>query len=48
LRERGVTRLNLGASLPEAEGLIAYKEKWGGAPVRYRSLVRKSGVGRLF
>ncbi len=48
LHARGVTRLNLGASLPEASGLKAYKEKWGGETVSYLSLVRRSGIGKLF
>ena len=47
LQARGVTRLNLGASLPEAAGLRAYKGKWGGEAVRYRSCVRRSGIGKL-
>jgi CelD/BcsL family acetyltransferase involved in cellulose biosynthesis len=43
---KGVTQINLGASPPEAEGLIAYKERWGGAKTEfdiysYRSRMRR-------
>lgn len=47
LRAAGVTRLNLGQSPPEAEGLDQFKSKWGGKTYRYPSYVYKSLLGRL-
>jgi hypothetical protein len=43
----GVTILNLGASPPGADGLTAYKEKWGGTTYRYPLYYRYSWIGRL-
>ena len=45
--QAGVTRLNLGASPPDAEGLIQYKEKWGGRTYAYNCYHRLSRLGRL-
>jgi CelD/BcsL family acetyltransferase involved in cellulose biosynthesis len=46
-REGGASTINLGASPPEAEGLIGYKERWGGGRVDYDILTHWSGVRRL-
>ena len=43
----GMRYLNLGASPEGAEGLTAYKRRWGGQTHRYRVLVRTSWLGRL-
>ena len=43
----GVKRLNLGASPPDAEGLIQYKEKWGGRTYTYNCYRRLSRLGRM-
>jgi hypothetical protein len=48
LARKGVRTLNLGSSPPEADGLVEYKEKWGGSTRRYRSLNRQSILGRMF
>lgn len=48
LAAEGVTTLNLGASPPGAEGLAAYKKKWGGVSYRYPMFYRYSWIGRLF
>jgi len=47
MAREGVTRLNLGSSPPGADGLIAYKEKWGGVTYRYPIYYRYSWIGRL-
>ena len=47
VRQAGVTRLNLGASPPDASGLIQYKEKWGGRTYSYNCYCRLSRLGRL-
>jgi lipid II:glycine glycyltransferase (peptidoglycan interpeptide bridge formation enzyme) len=46
-RERGVTRINLGASPGEADGLVSYKEKWGGVSYRYPCYHRSSMLGKM-
>lgn len=46
LKKLGVTHLNLGASPPDAEGLIEYKSKWGGERYEYNCYVYKSWLGR--
>ncbi len=43
----GIEWLNLGASPLDAEGLDAYKTRWGGTAAYYSSLTRWSGVGSL-
>ncbi len=43
----GVTRLNMGASPPDAENLIQYKQKWGGRTYTYNCYRRRSRLGRL-
>lgn len=43
----GVKYLNLGASPPDAEGLRAYKEKWGGQAYRYPVTTRTSWLGKI-
>jgi hypothetical protein len=43
----GVTRINLGASPPEAEGLIAYKERWGGMKVEFDIYSHRSQLRRM-
>ncbi|MEK7775450.1 MAG: GNAT family N-acetyltransferase [Candidatus Zixiibacteriota bacterium] len=48
LRARGVTRLNLGASPDEAEGLVAYKSKWNAVEHSYSILEKKSWLGKLW
>ncbi|MEW6051267.1 MAG: GNAT family N-acetyltransferase [Candidatus Zixiibacteriota bacterium] len=47
LANEGVTRLNLGMSPPGAEGLAAYKEKWGALPYAYPTYVHRSWLGKL-
>ena len=44
---RGVRRLNLGASPPDADTLADYKSKWGGRPYSYKCYYRKSGLGKF-
>ena len=46
-QECGAFKINLGASPPEAEGLIGYKERWGGGRVDYDILTYWSGVRRF-
>jgi hypothetical protein len=48
LRAREVTRLNLGASPDEAEGLVAYKSKWNAVEYSYSILEKKSWLGKLW
>lgn len=43
----GKSRLNLGATPPDAESLAEYKRKWGGQPFTYQCHWRKSGLGKL-
>jgi hypothetical protein len=45
--EIGLTKINLGASPPDADGLIFYKERWGGVRVEYDILTYRSGLRRL-
>lgn len=45
--QRGIRRLNLGATPDEAEGVKAYKEKWGGIEYAYPRYTRHSLLGRL-
>jgi CelD/BcsL family acetyltransferase involved in cellulose biosynthesis len=45
--ENGVKRVNLGASPPQAKGLINYKERWGGVRVNYNCYSYKSKLRRL-
>jgi hypothetical protein len=44
---RGVTKINLGASPPDADGLIAYKERWGGTKVEFDIYSYRSRMRRL-
>lgn len=46
-RTEGVKYLNLGATPPEATGVIDYKKKWGGNEYRYRTIEFRSLLGRL-
>ncbi len=46
-RVSGLTKLNLGATPPHAEGLHFYKQRWGGEEVHYRSLRWQSFLGRM-
>lgn len=43
---KGIRRLNLGASPPDAENLEEYKSKWGGRPYTYRCYFRRAGLGK--
>ena len=47
MARQGVTKLNLGATPAEAEGLAYYKKRWGGKPVHYYCYVMKRGLGRF-
>ena len=47
LAARGVGRLNIGATPAGADGLAAYKARWGGSLVRYPAYVRVGPLGRL-
>lgn len=47
LAARGIARLNVGATPAGADGLAAYKARWGGALVRYPTYVRVGPLGRL-
>lgn len=42
---RGVRQVNFGATPKTADGVRVYKEKWGGRPHRYRTLVNRKGLG---
>ncbi|MDH4157085.1 MAG: GNAT family N-acetyltransferase [candidate division Zixibacteria bacterium] len=44
---QGVKYFNLGASPETAEGLKAYKDRWGGSPYSYKCYWSKSLLGRL-
>ncbi|MCP4567704.1 MAG: GNAT family N-acetyltransferase [FCB group bacterium] len=44
---RGVTKINLGASPPEAEGLIYFKECWGAKRVEYDGLDYRSPLRKF-
>jgi hypothetical protein len=46
-RKEGIRILNLGATPAEAQGVETYKQKWGGTPYRYKTLHRRSWLGRL-
>lgn len=46
-RDVGATKVNLGASPPEAAGLIAYKEGWGGRKTEYEIYLYRSRLFRL-
>jgi len=48
LAQGGGIHLNLGASPPEAESLVAYKEKWGGNTYSYPVYQRHSWIGKLW
>jgi hypothetical protein len=45
--EQGLTKVNLGASPPEAAGLIRYKERWQGEKIEYDLLTVRSWYRRL-
>jgi CelD/BcsL family acetyltransferase involved in cellulose biosynthesis len=47
LARRGVGRLNIGATPAGADGLAAYKARWGGSLVRYPAYIRIGPLGRL-
>ncbi|MBI5806474.1 GNAT family N-acetyltransferase [candidate division TA06 bacterium] len=40
---RGIRQVNLGASPPGAEGLVGFKQAWGGRPKEYHSYLRQAG-----
>ena len=42
---QGVRRVNFGATPDSADGVRAYKEKWGGKPRKYQTLVYRKGLG---
>ncbi len=44
---RGILSLNLGASPDDAEGLIFFKERWGGQKYKYSILSTKSGLRKF-
>jgi len=46
--EKGIKKVNLGASPAYAQSLIDYKERWGGIRVNYDSYVSDSWPRRLF
>ncbi|MFH1698970.1 MAG: GNAT family N-acetyltransferase [Candidatus Zixiibacteriota bacterium] len=46
-RNRGVLSVNLGASPVDAEGLIYFKERWGGREFKYPILTSKSKLRKL-
>ncbi len=41
-------KINLGASPPEAEGLIEYKERWGGTEIGYDIMTSSSWLWRIW
>ena len=43
----GIEWLNLGSSPNDANGLGAYKQRWGGSITQYASLTRWGGIGSL-
>jgi len=43
----GVLKFNPGLSPQDAEGLKAYKLRWGGVSYNYNTLVRRQGLGRV-
>jgi hypothetical protein len=45
--KEGLKKVNLGASPPEAEGLIRYKERWHGRRVDYDILTARSGLRKM-
>jgi len=47
LVDRGIRMLNLGATPGDAPGVEEYKNKWGGRPHHYRTLVSRRGLGKL-
>ena len=47
MSRRGVRYMNLGASPPDADGLIKFKQRWGGNDYNYRTLASRSGIGRF-
>ncbi len=48
LRQRGIKKMNLGASPAGAESLEKYKERWGGQEYVYDCFYYKSILGKLF
>ena len=47
-QKKGIKKLNLGASPPEAEGAEFYKSKWGGEKYSYNCYIHKTFLGRLW
>ncbi len=45
--ESGLKQVNLGASPPDAAGLIRYKERWKGERVEYDILTARSGLRKM-
>jgi hypothetical protein len=45
--QHGLQELNLGASPPEAAGLIDYKSRWGGRQRNYKLYTKRRGVRKL-
>jgi hypothetical protein len=48
MARQGVTKLNLGVTPDDADGVAFYKKRWGGNPVQYYCYVMKRGIGRFF
>jgi hypothetical protein len=46
-RNRGVISVNLGASPADADGLVFFKERWGGREFKYPILTNKSKLRKL-
>jgi hypothetical protein len=46
-RESGIRFMNMGESPLDAEGLIKFKQRWGGYDHHYRTYVTRSRLGRL-
>ncbi|MEE9442787.1 MAG: GNAT family N-acetyltransferase [candidate division Zixibacteria bacterium] len=46
-RNQGVLTVNLGASPADAEGLVFFKERWGGRKFKYPILTNKSKLRKL-
>jgi len=47
-QKKGIKKLNLGASPPDAEGAEFYKAKWGGEKYAYNCYVHKNLLGHLW
>ena len=45
--DRGIRKINLGASPPYAHSLIDYKERWGGVKIDYDTYISDSWFRKL-